>query len=181
MQFFKRKKEKLPPVRSALFVCTANITRSPSAEALFKLEIEKTGEIWDISSAGVNAVKGIRAQKNISILMQMHGVDLRNHRSQPLTPKLLNRYYWILVMELAHKEQILENNPEVANRVFTVREFGLEISPDEPDMPDPTFSDNQDEYYNLLNILNYEIPRITRILLIKNSDLEISPDYNPDN
>jgi len=178
MQFFKRKKEKHPPVRSALFVCTANITRSPSAEALFKLEIEKTGEIWDISSAGVNAVKGIRAQKNISILMHLNGVVLKNHRSQPLTPKLLNKYYWILVMEIAHKEQILNKNPEVGNRVFTVREFGLDIPPDEPDMPDPTFSDNQDDYYNLLNILNYEIPRITRILQIRNSDLDVSHDYN---
>jgi len=81
-------------------------------------------------------------------------------------------------MEIAHKEQILNKNPEVGNRVFTVREFGLDIPPDEPDMPDPTFSDNQDDYYNLLNILNYEIPRITRILQIRNSDLDVSHDYN---
>ncbi len=172
MQFFRRSKEKLPPLKSVLFVCTANITRSATAEALFKLEIEKTGEIWKVASAGVNAVKGIRAQKNMSILLQMRGISVNSHFSQPLTPKLLNSYYWILVMETNHKEQIIQKSPEVENRVFTVREFGLETPPAEPDMPDPTFSDNQEDYYNLLNILNYEIPRITRVLQIRNSDIE---------
>jgi len=75
-------------------------------------------------------------------------------------------------METNHKEQIIQKSPEVENRVFTVREFGLETPPAEPDMPDPTFSDNQEDYYNLLNILNYEIPRITRVLQIRNSDIE---------
>ena len=142
------------------------------------MEIAKTGEIWKIASAGVNAVKGMRAQNNMSNLMQSRGVNLNDHLSQPLTQKLLNNHYWILVMESIHRESIIQANPELINRVYTVREFGLSEPPDEPDMPDPTGSDNLNDYYDLLNILNYEIPRIVRILPIKNSDIEGSKYYD---
>ena len=168
MNLFKRKP---PPLQSILFVCTANVTRSPVAESLFKHEIAKTGETWKVASAGVNAAKGISANPTVSFVMSKRGTPIANHRSQPVTAKLLNRYYWIIVMEAAHKSAILEINPDVGERLFTMREIGLQDPPDQPDMPDPTGKEVGD-FQELFQIFDYEIPRLVKAIQAKNSDAE---------
>ena len=78
----ERKKEKL-----VVFVCTANVCRSPMAEKLFeealaKAEIKKNIKVF---SAGISAMDGDQASENSIQACEEIGLDLKDHRSAALT------------------------------------------------------------------------------------------------
>ncbi|MDP8228980.1 MAG: hypothetical protein P9M15_05960 [Candidatus Electryoneaceae bacterium] len=171
MFLFKRKSLSY---RSVLFVCTANVTRSASAEGMFRdLADRNSAERWDVASAGVKAHKGSGPNPPIKVrLMECYKIFIDNHRSQPITSKLFKRYYWIIVMERAHKEAIIKQYPDVKDRVHVLREFGQSVPPSEPDMPDPTGEDKTEGYRELLAIFEEEIPRIFQVLQYRVDDLK---------
>ena len=153
-----------------LFVCTANITRSPVAEAMLRGVAAKSNEKWKVGSAGTKAVRGAAPNPIAAYIMHQRGIPINKHRSQSFTPKLLKRFYWILVMEQKHRDEIVKSNPKAADRVFTVREFGRETPQLVPDMPDPTSKELED-YNELFAILDEEILRVFKTLQNKVSDL----------
>lgn len=156
-----------PDRRSVLFVCTANITRSPAAAALFRKTAAERGARWRVGSAGVRAVPGLPPEPVVAnYLNRRWGLDIFSHRSQPLTPALTSRHYWLIGMETAHKAAILELNPDAVDRTFTLRELGRDAPVAEPDVPDPTGLDF-DGYARLFQLLAEEIPRIYQVLELK--------------
>jgi protein-tyrosine-phosphatase len=111
---------------AVLFVCTANICRSPMAEALFKNLAAREipdGKTWRIESAGTWAVDGQRASENSIKVMAKHGQDISAHRSKIVSAKYLNAFDLILVMEPGHKEALQIEFGKVANRVFMLSEL----------------------------------------------------------
>ena len=62
-------------------------------------------------------------------------------------------------------------DPSLTERVFILREFGLEEPLSEPDMPDPTGKDSTEDNSELIEILEYEIPRFLKLVEIKIEDL----------
>ena len=157
--------------RSILFVCTANITRSPVAEVMFRKMAEKSGETWKIASAGIQAFKGASANQVISFIMFQRGLPLYNHSSQPVTKKLLSRYMWIIVMEERHKKAILEIDENLKDRIFVFRELTSTGKLENYNMPDPTGKDAQD-YSQLFEILDNEMPRLYEAMNIRMYDKE---------
>jgi len=157
--------------RSILFVCTANITRSPVAEAMFRKLAKKSGEKWNIASAGIKAVKGASANQVVSFIMFQRGLPLHNHSSQPVTKKLLSRYMWIIVMEEAHKKAILEIDDSLKDRVFIFRELTRTGELGDYNMPDPTGREALD-FSQLFEILDNEIPRLYEVMNIRMYDRE---------
>lgn len=140
---------------------------------MFRHEIKKYGAAWEVASAGTKAYKNGFPNKGIAQGVRNLGMSIDNHRSQPVTPRLLKKYYWIMVMETAHKDEILASNPDLKGRVFTLREFGIDSPVEDPNVPDPTFESELGYYEEFLDILNYEIPRIAKVLQYKVSDLKI--------
>jgi len=112
--------------------------------------------------------------------MHQRETPLFKHRSQPVTPQLLSQYYWIIVMEVAHKEAILKVDKETGSRIFTFREFGHIEGVKEPDMPDPTGKEIED-YKVLFDILDREMPHFITTIFAKVDDLKwnenITEDY----
>lgn len=172
MWFLKRK---APSPRSILFVCTANITRSPVAEMMFRQSVEKTGELWVIDSAGINTVRGIPPNQVIAFIMFNRDLPIQNHRSQPVTRKLLAKFYWIIAMEENHRQEILKIDETVADRIFLFRELSSPKPLENPDMPDPTGKEAED-YEELFDILNDEIPRFFNIMREKAYEIELKND-----
>jgi len=172
MKLFRRKP---PPPRSVLFVCTANVTRSPVAELMFREMAESTGEVWKIASAGIRGARGLPVNQVISFIMSRRGRPIRRHRSQPVNRKLLSQYQWIVVMQEAHRNAILELDGNVDERVFVLRELSCREPLDNADMPDPTGKD-VDDYQELFDILDEEMPQLFKV--IRDKAYELAMTYN---
>ncbi len=65
-----------------LFVCTANICRSPLAEVIAR-SVFGDGQLT-FSSAGTHAVAGNAATPNMQVVASEHKLDLSGHRATPL-------------------------------------------------------------------------------------------------
>ena len=120
---------------SILFVCSANQCRSPMAEVLFRQLLTEKGKAdeWRVESAGVWAYDGARATMNAQKVMAKRGLDLSRHLSQPADSTLLKQFDLTLVMEQGHKTVLQEQNPELADRIYLMRE----IAGQEGDFADP--------------------------------------------
>lgn len=110
---------------SVLFVCSANQCRSPMAEVLFEGILEERGvrQDWRVESAGVWAYDGAHATANAQLAMRERGLDLSAHASQPAERSLLKQYDVIVVMEEEHKSVLKSSNPDLAERIYTIREL----------------------------------------------------------
>jgi protein arginine phosphatase len=169
-------KSKAQSLRSVLFVCTANVTRSPTMAAMFLALAAKSGEKWDVASAGVSAGRGYPANSVISYRMFKKEMPLTSHRSQPIEARLLKRYRWIITAEQAQKDALLKIDATLEGQIFTLREFGQNRAVAHPDLPDPTGEKELNAYDELFAILDVEIPRLYRALESRISDLEMDAE-----
>lgn len=90
-----------------LFVCTGNTCRSPLAEGIARDELEQRG--WgnvEVASAGLSAQRGAGASEFAVSVASRHGISLAEHRSQPLTPALVEWADLVLAMGPSHVDGI---------------------------------------------------------------------------
>jgi protein-tyrosine-phosphatase len=107
-------------------VCTANVCRSPMAEALLRHALRAQPEplkSWKICSAGVAARHGDHVSENSVIALKKVGIDIKNHTSQPLTRELIDEATVILCMTESHRAMIQFNFDPVPHHVYLFREF----------------------------------------------------------
>ena len=150
---------------SILFVCSANQCRSPMAEVLFEAFLVEKGEReqWRVESAGVWAYDGARATMNAQEVMVERGLSLSQHLSQLASSSLLEQFDLTLVMEQRHKTVLQEQNPQLAERIYLLRE----IAGQEGDFEDPV-GGSLDLYRTaadeLDKIINDSYERITAVI-----------------
>jgi protein-tyrosine-phosphatase len=96
------------------------------AEGLLKARLKDEPEIWRIESAGVWAQKGWPAAGNTLDIVQRHGVDIRTHRSRPISQQLVQEFNLILTMEHGQKEALRAAFPQHAHKVFLFSEIAGE-------------------------------------------------------
>ncbi len=118
-----------------LFVCTANICRSPMAMALFQRKLQTRGMAagWQVTSAGTWALEGKPAAEHGQTLMKELGMDLSAHRARTVTGPMLEDADLILTMEHNQKEAMCAEFPAEAPRIFLLSE----LSGYPRDVPDP--------------------------------------------
>jgi len=110
-------------MNSVLFVCTANICRSPMAEGLLKIITRDREEPWEIQSAGVWAYNDQPAAINTVKILEEYGIDLSDHRSKSITENLMEDFDLILVMEKNHKETLEIAFPDRLPKIFMLGEL----------------------------------------------------------
>lgn len=108
---------------SVLFVCTANICRSPMAMGLLRFMVSEQKEDWCIQSAGTWAVDGEPAAVKTQQVLIEKGIDISQHRSHQVSEEMLKSFQLILTMEQGHKEALRIEFPETASRVFLLSEM----------------------------------------------------------
>jgi protein-tyrosine-phosphatase len=102
-------------------VCTANLARSPLFAAMLASRFNGAGVT--VSSAGTQTMPGMRAAVGSVQLAADRGLDLSAHRSQPLTPELIDRADLVLTMTEGHRDACVMLRAGAAGRVFTVPEL----------------------------------------------------------
>ena len=121
-----------------LLVCTANICRSPMAEAIFKA---KLGAVFQtIASAGVYAdPRGGPVDARASAALGRHNYSLeRKWRSHRVDPEQLGKYDLVLAMEAEHVEALRKKAPaELQARILMLTDFLPDMAGQ--DIPDPYF------------------------------------------
>ncbi len=163
--------KKSPP--TLVFVCSANITRSPYFEALFKKIIaEKPIPLLSdlaVTSAGVNARPGSPIHPVISIILKMDEIKFIGHRAKRFGARLAKKASLALVTEEWQKKKILDDFPKMDGKVFTVLEYGRNEgslkSLDTIDIADPTGME-VDDFREFVEIANNEAERIRNVLAI---------------
>ena len=112
------------PISNILFVCIGNICRSPFAQGLFtKLMHQEGHKGFHAKSAGLFALPGNSVTFLAKKVAADHGVDLAGHQAKPLSQKLVDWSGLILVMEKSHKDDLLADFPEAADKTFLIRRF----------------------------------------------------------
>jgi len=109
-----------------LFVCTANICRSPMAEGLARRYAEERGWGARIRSAGTMGLIDKSAAKNAVRVMRELDIDISAHKSQGVTEELVGWADHILVMELRHAIKLRERYPHLSDsdRILQLASFG---------------------------------------------------------
>ncbi|MCF7848046.1 MAG: Sua5/YciO/YrdC/YwlC family protein [Kiritimatiellales bacterium] len=128
--------------KKILFICTGNTCRSPMAQALFEKRIG-SDSAWTADSAGIFAGVDAPASMNAVEALRELDIDLSGHRSKPVTAKLLESTDMIVTMTAGHRFDILQDFPEVANKVCLIKSFGT--SRVQGDICDP-FGGSLNEY-----------------------------------
>src|SRR5918997_2532697 len=88
--------------KQILFVCTANVCRSPMAEAIFNALAEEGGLAWRAASAGVAALEGEDITPNARAALEEVGIYTREHRARQVDEAMLGEADLVLVMGPQH-------------------------------------------------------------------------------
>jgi protein-tyrosine phosphatase len=127
---------------SILFICNANLFRSPLAAALFRKRLQELGtaRAWQVGSAGMWAAPGHPALPQAAAAARQFGLDLSGHRSARVSTDLVLDYDLIVVMEAGQREALVNEDPRLLPRVYLLSDVVERSSYDIPD----TFGSERD-------------------------------------
>ena len=107
-----------------LFVCTGNICRSPTAEALARRELARyPGVPLEVSSAGSHALEGNPAASRSMLAASTRGASLERHFARELTRRRVRSAGLILCMAAEHRPFVLSYDRSAANRTLLLATF----------------------------------------------------------
>lgn len=128
-------------MRKVIFVCTGNICRSPTAEAVFRHHVQERGlsEQYEIGSAGthgyhVGDAPDLRSQQTA----QQRGINMRDLIAEKMSAQHFSDYDVIVAMDQGHYSFL--KNMQPSNSQSEVVLFSAYCSNfDEDDVPDPYY------------------------------------------
>lgn len=117
-----------------VFVCTANRARSPLAEALFRRYVSEVDAV--VRSAGTLGVESAPALKDAIEAGLRHGVDLTDHRAQPLRSASVASADLVIGFEQPHVAAAVVEGGACPDRAFLLGEL-TSLLPDDVCGEDP--------------------------------------------
>lgn len=149
-------------MRSVLFICTANICRSPMAMALWQAKVGLSATEWRIESAGTWAMEGQQAAVKTQTVLREIGLEVSSHRSRTVTSEMLLSFNLILTLERGHKEALCVEFPIIARRVYMLSEM-IDARYDIQDPMGGSEADFRETLHEIDNILTAGSERINHL------------------
>ncbi|MEW6635231.1 MAG: low molecular weight protein arginine phosphatase [Actinomycetota bacterium] len=106
-----------------LFVCTANVCRSPMAEAIFNTLAEDARLPLRAESAGLHALRGELMAGDARAVLAELGIRTREHRARQLEARMLEDAALVLTMNTQHAAEIRRIFGDPDYKVFTLPEY----------------------------------------------------------
>ena len=129
--------------RRILFVCTANICRSPMAQALFNAQAAKRNEAgaWSARSAGTWAAENQAASGHAVTVMAQRGLKIQSHRAHQVDGTSMEEADVVVVMTRNHRDALMSEFPAQRKKIHLMSE----LEGREYDIADP-YGGTLDEY-----------------------------------
>ncbi|MDX6367632.1 MAG: hypothetical protein QOK30_2708 [Nocardioidaceae bacterium] len=109
------------PIR-VLFVCTANICRSPYLE-LRARQLLGPDSCVEVSSAGTHGFDASPVSDTMEAEFAHRGTSVAGFRSRAATGELVDAADLVLTAEASHRTRLLEDRPGAVQKVFTLGQF----------------------------------------------------------
>jgi sulfate adenylyltransferase len=121
-----------PERLQVLFVCTANISRSPYLELVAR---SRSDGAIEFASAGVWAHDGTLIDPAMAVELTARGIGSDAFRSRRLTGSMIGRADLVLTAEARHRAAILDEHPIATRKVLTIGQADRALDRIEPDVP----------------------------------------------
>jgi sulfate adenylyltransferase len=109
------------PIR-VLFVCTANICRSPYLELRARQLFGPDAGV-EVSSAGTDGFDAAPVSDTLAAEFARRDTEVDGFRSRRVTGELIDAADLVLTAEEAHRTRLLEERPATSGKIFTLGQF----------------------------------------------------------
>jgi protein-tyrosine-phosphatase len=149
-----------------LFICTANICRTPMAKYYLQEKLRSQGlnDLVEVMSAGTWAQEGHPAAENSVLVCREHGIDVSAHVATNLTTGIINEADLILCMSKRHKKDLISVFPHSSEKIFLLTEYPDRSTKPSRSIPDP-FGRNLAYYREVFALIRTEIDRFFPVLI----------------
>ncbi|MHA1437199.1 MAG: arsenate reductase/protein-tyrosine-phosphatase family protein [Promethearchaeota archaeon] len=154
----------MPKIKNVLFICYANICRSPAAHKLAEFYAKKYNlQNVKFDSAGWHRAFPTAVQETKNYL-KTKGIDLSNFKSKLITKELIENADFIIGMERYHiikvKKKFKDLGEKIKNKAFTLKEFNG-AGKKEANILDP-YNKPKEEYYRIMNIVEKNVKQLVK-------------------
>ena len=123
-------------MRKVLFVCRANVCRSPMAEAIFNALAQDAGLPYEARSAGVAALAGEPMAPYAETVLEEVGIYANGHRARQVDGAMLEEADLVLAMTPRQAAALRRLSAPPASKVHTLAGYA-NGAPDPEGISDP--------------------------------------------
>lgn len=121
-----------------MFICTGNICRSAMAHKLLEKKLkDKNITTIEVFSCGIFAENGDTSTYTAKEVMKEYDVDMSTHYATHISNSNIQNMDLVLCATSSHKNSVIQMYPNIANKVFTMKEYVNDSNSKDIDIKDP--------------------------------------------